>query len=233
MNGEVPYKAHEYGNGDGKEAIALVAGFAGPVGDLEQAAVDLARSGRDTIVYTYDKRILLAGESHLLPDFIETLHQDFNARTTEYAHHRYGGVSLGGAIAAGMQKKDSDPEHGLYAATGINAAELVLRHQLFRALIMAVHRIDIRKTFEKNGHTLDDLKETWHHIHTAPTTPFSIALGGLDYIVQRRKMARQLDDWHKTNSGIHVIHKPWLGHNGTIKWFNAHATELIDPKLNS
>lgn len=229
MNGEVPYKAHEYGNGSGTEVVALVAGFNGPIKDLEQAAIDLTNTGRDAVVYTYDKRILLAGESHLLPDFIETLHKDFAGRTADYSRHRYGGVSLGGAIATGMQKKDDRPEHGLYAATGIDAAELVMKHKLFRGLIMATHCIDIRKQFEKNGHTLDDLKEQWQHIQVPPSTSFTVALGGLDYIVQQRKMVRHLKEWGKTNNTIKVIHKPWLGHNGTIKWFNTHITELLGP----
>lgn len=229
MNGEVPYKAYEYGTGDSDEAVALVTGLAGPISDLEQAAVDLVSTGKDVVVYTYHPRILLAGEGSLLPDFIETLHDDFLARATDHPQHRFGGVSLGGAIACGMQKKHVNPEHGLYAATGINAADLVMRQQLFRALILATHRIDIRRAFEKNGHSLNDLQERWQHIQAPPTTPFTVALGGMDYIVQQRKMVRQLKEWQKTNEHIRVVHKPWLGHNGTIKWFNAHVTELLEP----
>lgn len=232
MNGDVPYKAHEYGNGNSVEAVALVAGFAGPVKDLEQAAIDLASTGRDAVVYTYDKQILLAGESHLLPEFIETLHKDFETRSADHILRRYGGVSLGGAIAAGMQKEDENPRHGLYAATGINAAELVMQHQLFRAVILAVHKVDIRKAFEKTGHTIHDLREKWQYLHTAPTSGLTIALGGLDYIVQKRKISRELNEWHKTNNNIHVIHKPWLGHTGTIKWYNSHITELLDTDPN-
>ncbi|USN96156.1 MAG: hypothetical protein H6797_03700 [Candidatus Nomurabacteria bacterium] len=231
MNGEVPYQAHEYGNGDNEEVVALVAGFNGPLTDLEQAAIDIVHTGRDAVVYTYDKRILLAGQSNLLPEFIETLHEDFTTRTAEYSRHRYGGVSLGGAIAIGMQKKDEHPEHGLYAATGINAAELVMRHHLFRALIMATHCIDIRKMFEKNGHTLGDLKERWQHIQMPPETSFTVVLGGMDYIVQQRKMIRELKSWQEKNDKVRIIRKPWLGHNGTIKWFNNNAATLLEPKL--
>ena len=229
MSCEVPYKAHEYGNGNSNEAVALVAGFNGPVSDLEQAATDLAHSGHDAVVYTYHPRILLAGESCLLPEFIETLHEDFTTRTTDCQRRRYGGVSLGGAIAVGMQKKDLNPEHGLYAATGINAAELVMKQRLFRALILATHRIDIQRAFEKNGHTLESLKHQWRHVHIPPMTPFTVVLGGMDYVVQQRKMVRELKTWRETNDHINVIHRPWLGHNGTIKWYNNNILKLLEP----
>lgn len=228
MTSEVPYTAHEYGNGDSDEVVALVAGFNGPVDNLEKAATDLVQSGRDAIVYTYHPRILLAGHSHLLPEFIETLHEDFVTRTSEYSRRRYGGVSLGGAIAVGMQKKDINPEHGLYAATGINAAELVMKQRLFRALVLATHHIDVQRAFERNGHTLESLKNQWHHVHVPPATPFTVVLGGMDYVVQQRKMVRELKTWRETNDRINVIRKPFLGHNGTIKWFNTHITELLD-----
>lgn len=229
MSGEVPYKAHEYGDGNSDEIVALVAGFNGPVDNLEKAATDLVQSGRDAIVYTYHPRILLAGHGHLLPEFIDTLHEDFITRTSEYSRRRYGGVSLGGAIAVGMQKKDTDPEHGLYAATGINAAELIMKQCVFRALILATHRIDVQRAFERNGHTLESLSNQWQYVNVPPVTPFTVVLGGMDYVIQKRKIARELKIWHETNNNITVIHKPLLGHNGTIKWFNNNVMKLIEP----
>lgn len=231
MNGEVPYRAVEYGDGNSNEAVALVAGLDGNSKDLEQAACDLADTGRDAVVYTHHPRILLAGEAQLLPKFIDTLSADFIERTADHERHRFGGVSLGGAIAAGMQRNYEayeNPERGLYGATGIDAAELVMKNCLFRAVVMATHRFDVRQKYKDNGYTLADLKAEWQDIQTPPTTAFSLALGGLDYIVQQRKIMSKMAVWQQQNADIKIIRKPWLGHTGTIKWFNGNISSMLE-----
>lgn len=228
MNREVPFRAVEYGNGDSQEVVALVTGFTGKTAQLEKAALDLVASGRDAILYTYDPRILLAGDAELLPQFIDTVSDHFTSQTTDHARRRYAGASLGGAIAVGMQKKDLAPERGLLAATGIDAAELVMRNQFFRAIVLATHHIDIRRTYEKNGYTLTDLRERWQEVQVPPVTPFTIAIGGLDVVVQHRKISRQLNEWKKENPDIRVVRKCFKDHNGTIKWFNQNIGSLLD-----
>ncbi|MFZ2544560.1 MAG: hypothetical protein WAW80_01145 [Candidatus Saccharimonadales bacterium] len=224
----VDYTATEYGSGKGDEAIALVAGFAGPISDLEQAAIDLADTGRDAVVYTYDPGILLEGDGELLPNIIPVINDDFLGRTSNHSRHRFSGVSLGGAIAIGMQKLHPNPEHGLYAATGIDAASLVMKHRLFGAMIMAVHKVDIVRAFRRNGYTLADLKSKWQDVQIPPDTAFTIALGGMDNIIHQRKMARQVSEWHNQNPDIQIVSKRWLGHTGTIKWFNNNITSLLN-----
>lgn len=228
MNMEVPFTAVEYGDGDNEEVVALVTGFAGKVGDVEQAATDLVATGRDAVVYTYHPRILLAGDPELLPDFIDTLSTDFLNRTPEHVRRRFGGVSLGGAIAAGMQKEYATPERGLLAATGVDAAHLVMENPAFGLMVRAVHHINIRRVYERNGYTLSDLRERWHDVQVPPQTPFTIAVGGLDYIVQQREIMPKLQAWKRENSDIRIIRKPWLGHNGTIKWFNRNIGSMLE-----
>ena len=60
-------------------------------------------------------------------------------------------------------------------------------------------------------------------------SPYTIALGGLDYIVQRRKMLRKINEWRPDNPLIHIIEHPRLGHTGTIKWFNSNILSLLEP----
>jgi hypothetical protein len=227
MTREVPFTAVEYGDG-GKEVVALVTGFAGKVRDVEQAATDLVRTGRDAVVYTYHPRILLDGDPKLLPQMIETLGRDFVQRTPDHLRRRFGGVSLGGAIAAGMQKDYATPERGLLAATGVDAAHLVMENPAFGSMVLAVHHINIRRAYLRNGYSLADLREEWHNVQVPPRTPFTIAVGGLDYIVQQREIMPKLTAWKKENPGIHIIRKPWLGHNGTIKWFNRNIMSMLE-----
>lgn len=231
MSGEVPYQAIEYGNGDSDEAVALVTGFAGKVADLEQAACDLAATGRDAVLYTYDPRILLAGDAELLPNFIDTLNTDFLTRTADHPRKRFVGVSLGGAIAANMQKLHDNPEYSLYAATGGDAAELVLRNRLFGAVVLAVHHVNIRQAYAHHGYELADLQERWKELQALPPTPFTVVLGGMDYIVRERKIRSDVALLQAERSDVRVIRKPWLGHTGTIKWLNTHAASLLSPEL--
>jgi hypothetical protein len=225
MSAEHAFRAKEYG--DGEEIVALVTGFAGNVNQLDQAARDLARTGRGAVVYAYHTGVLLEGDPTQLPTLIDEISDDFAERATSRAYLRFCGVSLGGPIAAGMQKKfaEQNPRPGLYAATGTNLAELVTRHSWFRLLIAATHRKDLHRLYK--GYTLDELNAAWSDVHTPPATPFSIVLGGLDRVVHYRKTSSKIASWQATNPGIQSLHLPRLGHNGTIRWFNNNCTELI------
>lgn len=228
MSKEVPYRAVEYGNGE--EAVALVTGFAGSVNDLERAGRDLASGCRKVIVYEYPTSVLLDGDAEQLPRLVETLNADFMARTPDHMVRRFGGVSLGGAVASNMQKEYINPERGLFAATGIDAAELVMNHHMFRAVVKKVHGVDPRRAFEANGYTLNDLKERWQEFQEPPVTPFTLALGGLDYIARQRKVMAKVKMWEASNPDIRIIQKPLLGHNGTIKWFNTNIDTVLGPE---
>lgn len=233
IQGEVPYTAVEYGDGDSEEAVALVAGFGGLISDVEQAAKDLAETGRDVVAYAYHPRVLSAGDGELLPQFIETLSTDFRERTPDYYRRRFGGVSLGGAIASGMQKsyeKYNNPERGLYAATGSEADDVVMKNHIFRAIVWASHRIDIRRAYERNGYTPVDLRERWNDIQIPPLTPTTVVLGGLDLIIQQHKVLSRAKEWRAAGRDVRVIRKPWLNHNRTIKWFNDNIISLLDPE---
>src|ERR1019366_4307248 len=133
-------------------------------------------------------------------------------------------------IAGGTQKMEAAPEPGLYAATGIDAAALVMNNHLFQAMVKAAHHVNVRRAFAANGHTLTDLQEQWRDIQVPPRTPFTLALGGLDYIVRQREILRRVATWRIHNPGIQIIRNPWLGHNGTKKWFNSNICSMLEPK---
>lgn len=226
MSDGVSFEAHEYGSGNA-EAVALVTGFDGKVGHLEQAARDLVVSGRDVVVYTYGTEVLLGGDGTHLPSLIQTIGTDFQSRTQFHTRRRFGGVSLGGPIAAGMQKACPNPEPGLYAATGIDAADLVMNHRLFRALVRRFHDTDTRQVFSDNEHTVDTLRELWRDIQIPPSTPFTLVLGGLDPIVRFGAMRPKVTAWKAGNPNIRMISRPLLTHTGTRKWFNDNCARLL------
>jgi hypothetical protein len=226
MSAGAAFRATEYGSGNA-EAVALVAGFAGETLQLDVAARSLAAIGRDTVLYTYHPDVLLAGDPDQLPQLAASLGEDFQARTADHIRRRFGGVSLGGAIASNMQKECPNPEPGVYAATGTDAADLVMRDALFRAIVLVTHRTDVRKAFTSKGHTIDDLREAWSEIHTPPATAFSLALGGLDRIVKYRHMRAKVAAWQEGNPSIRTHVLPRLGHNATIRWFNNNCASLI------
>lgn len=232
---DIPYKAIEYGGGNSDEVVALVAGFAYKNSNLETAGSDLEIAGRalaargwDAVVYEYHPCVLTAGDGDLLPELINTLSDDFLARTDGHAKRRFAGVSLGGGIAVNMQKKYDNPERGLFAATGVDAAELVMKNRLFQAMVRAIHHIDIVRAYQENGYTLASLRDKWRTVQEPPKTPITMALGGLDYIVNQRKMMRQIAEWRTVNPDIRVIRKPWLDHNRTIRWFSTNITSLVE-----
>lgn len=228
MNGHDSFRAVEYGSGEGQEAVALVTGFAGNVRQLDKAASDLSALGRDVVVYDYSPQVLLEGDSGLLPQLIDTLYGDFQERTSGHERKRFGGVSLGGAIASGMQKQHPSPEPGLFAATGADAARLIMRNGLFNAIVKRFHGVDIRKTYRANGYTMEDLQALWQDINQPPDTAFSITLGSMDYIIPIRRMKRTIAGWKSNNPDIQSRYLPHRGHNGTIRWFNEHCAELIE-----
>lgn len=213
--------------------MALVTGFAGNVMQLDQAARDLAGMGRDVVVYDYPPDVLLSGDGEQLPRLIDDLSEDFQERAAGHEKLRLGGVSLGGAVAAGMQKQCTDPEPGLYAATGTNPAELVLKHELFGAIVRKVHGVDIRRAFSTKGYTLDVLQESWRDINRPPDTGFSITLGAMDYIIPYHRIKSRIANWRQTNPEIRTHYLWRQGHGGTIKWFNAHCAELLSRSHNN
>ncbi len=229
MSVEVPYGIVEYGDGNSDEIVALVTGFGSKPGEFDRAGRSLVATGRDAVVYTYHPGVLLEGDAELLPELISAMSEDFEERAAGYPHRRYGGASLGGAIAANMQKRYDTPERGFYAATGGDAAEIIMKNRWFGAIVLAAHRVDIRRAFARHGYTHDDLQERWRDIQTPPTTPLTIALGGLDLIMRERKILPKIADWRAAGNDVRIIRKPWGGHNGMIKWFDANIASLLGP----
>lgn len=223
---EVAFRSREFGNGDGIAATALVTGFGGDIADFERAARDLEAAGSDVIAYQYDNDVFFAGDAELLPKLAEDLTRDFAARTHDYSTRRYSGNCLGAGIAWNMQKSDSTAQPGIYAASGVDAARLVMRDPLYRMAVRAIHKVDPRKEFELNGYTEQDLRQRWEHLQTPPDSNFAIVLGGLDYAVHYWQAVRTIKE-HRADNSIRIITKPGLGHNGVKKWFASHIPEML------
>lgn len=230
MSEKVKFDAASYGDGYSKEIVALVAGFGNKPGEFNRAASELARRGIDSVVYTYEPRVLLDGDADLLPQLIEDIYEDFQTRSVSHEKRRYGGVSLGGAIAVNMQKKDENPEQGLFAATGDDAAELIMHNPWFRAATMLFHHVDVKKAFVRHGHNYHTLREKWDDIHIPPETDFTMALGGRDKLIRRGEVVRKISDWRQEHPDrkVSVVTKRNLGHSAMINWFDHHIESLVN-----
>lgn len=222
----VIYQAKHFASVTAHEAVALVAGFNGHASDLGRAAVSLAMSGRDVFVYAPEPDILLSGDPALLPAYATETARQFRAYAADYPARRYSGYSLGGGIAANMQKNDPEALPGLYAATGIDAARLVTSNVMFRAMVYALHKTDIRRRYAERGYGNEQLARTWQPFQEPPHS-FTLALGALDYIVRPREIRQKLASW-QPNHAMRIIQVTGCGHNGMKRWFNAHVLSMVD-----
>jgi len=223
---QVEFRSKEFGEGS-NSVVALVAGFDGKIEHFNHAARDLVIAGNDVIAYEYDNDVFLAGDGTLLPSLINDLSRNFSERTSGHTSHRFAGASLGGGIGWNMQKNYQDAQPGAYAAIGANVAHLVIANPIFRGVVRYVHKIDPKKEFELNGYTEADLCEAWEELHVPPTTGFSVALGGLDYVIRRSEVMPKFKEWQK-ETDIRIITKKRLGHTGVIKWFNENTKQMLD-----
>lgn len=222
------FDIYPYGESD-HSIVALVAGFASSSGsgkDLDQAAIDLAANGNTVIRYTHPIDILGSGDPYLLNTLIEEISEDFHERSIGFQAVRYCGVSLGGAIAAQMQRHDDNPERGYYAATGGNLADIATS-PWFNFLVEQNQHVKIAQEFKKHGYDRDGLAAVWSELQTAPETPFTVALGGIDRIVSQRAARANLKRWQAQNNGIEVMTAPFATHIDTIQRFDRTLGRLV------
>lgn len=230
MSEKVKFDAISYGDGYSNEIVALVAGFGNKPGEFNRAANELARRGIDSVVYTYEPRVFLGGDASLLPALIDDIYEDFSDKSANHQKRRYSGVSLGGAIAVNMQKRDESPELGLFAATGDDAAKLIMDNPWFRAAVMLFHHADVKKAFTRNGYNYQTLRQEWDEIHNPPETGFTMALGGKDKLIREQTVVAKIDTWREQHPDrqVNLVTKRRLGHSAMISWFDKHIEQLAD-----
>jgi hypothetical protein len=221
------FRSREYGDGNSSEAIALVAGFDGKINHFDQTARALIAVGKDVVVYEYDNDLFLAGDPSMLPNLISDLTVDFQTRTANHIAHRFAGASIGGGIGWGMQRHSQMARPGIYAAVGADAAHVVMGNPVFRGMAIALHRVDPRKEFVRNGYSEADLRQKWQYLQVPPSTGFLAAMGGLDCIVRQKEVGPKFDSWRQ-EIDITVLMKKRLGHTGIIKWFSEHAVGMLE-----
>ncbi len=222
------FDIYPYGESD-HSIVALVAGFASSSGsgkDLDRAAIDLAANGNTVIRYTHPIDILGSGDPYLLNTLIEEISEDFHERSIGFQAVRYCGVSLGGAVAAQMQRHDDSSERGYYAATGGNLADIATS-PWFNFLVEQNQHVKIAQEFKKHGYDRDDLASIWSELQTAPATPFTVALGGIDRIVSQRAARANLKRWQAKNNDIEVMTAPFATHIDTIQRFDRTLGRLV------
>jgi len=218
---------------DAHKLAGLVTGFGGRASDLEQAALDFTAYGYDSIIYEVnDPEIFLSGDPQVLLETTARVADDFHKQAIGYDAVRLVGVSLGGAIAANVQKQFPDAERGFFGATGANAPDIMMSGW-FNNLVYARYHKNIRRAFERNGFDRDTLNDTWSEFQKAPDTPFTLALGGLDRIVRRDHAQKNIDAWRQYNSDIKVIESPTSNHGATIRRFNHTIVDIaLNPRSN-
>lgn len=220
------YKCQEFGEGN-RAAFALVAGFDGKIRQLETAGRYLARIGFDSVVYEHRPEALLDGDPEILPRLSRAMSDDFLRRTPDHRERDYGGVSLGGGIAGGMQAADARAGFGIYGATGADLARITLENPYFRFLVKLFHKVDIRRAF--GSYSLGELQASWQAMQQPPRTPFSLTIGERDLIVRPREILPKAAAWQRQRPDVRLVRVPH-GHSGTIKWLNGNIAALLYSK---
>ena len=218
---ELYSRPHEYGDSQSDKAALLIAGYGNTVPQqLEPVAVTLAEAGYNIYGYDFSTSVLEAGDPDLLPLVVNGITSDFRSRTGKYTSILPCGVSMGAVIAWEVQKQEHrKSQPGIYAATGTNSADG----------LFGINPImtPLRKAFTNKGFTKSDLQEKWDHIHTPPDAGFTVALGGLDIIVQHHSMMKNIRAWRQAGIPIETVHVPFRGHTRTISWYNQNIGQLL------
>lgn len=214
------FTGHEYGDVQTDKAALLVAGFMSTVPEqLENAATTLVDQGFNVYGYDFSPEVFTEGDPELLPTLIDELTTDFVTKTQSYSAIQPCGVSIGAGIAWETQKREPlRAAAGVYAAAGADSADGIFSPNPIM--------FGLRRAFTQRGYDHQDLKERWAELHTPPITGFTIALGGLDYIVRYPDITRKIRSWR--NEGVPIMTKTvWRAHTGTIRWYDQHLDQLL------
>lgn len=232
-----PFSSREFGGDATPNAALLVAGYNGHISDLETAAIALADNGFNVFAYEFDPDVLNSGHPDDLPGAIQELTDDFRTRTLTYRTIQPAGVSVGAGFAWATQKRsETEPAleqqilPGIYAAAGANSADGIFVKPTNPVMFAVVH--NIRKAYEANGYDHEELREAWREIHEPPKSGFTVALGGLDYVVRYRNIMRNIDEWKASGIPIATIMRKFEAHDGTINWFNNNIPFMLDTAKN-
>jgi hypothetical protein len=215
----------EFGDGSDKLAV-VVAGIDGLASQFNQTSKDLVAAGYDVVAYDYDNSVLYEGDPYLLPTLVRSVHEEVAKRVADgsYKAVRPSGVSLGGGIAYNIQKEL--PEHsepGLYVSAGGDAASTVTESVFFRGLARIFQKVDPRAQYRRNGFSTQDVREIWWEINRVPTTPFVMALGGLDFVIKKREILANIQ---REGADAYIIERK-LTHPQMINWYKTGIPEML------
>lgn len=132
----------------------------------------LLNDGYTIVGYDFNNAVFTRGEAHHLPKLINYVIDDVSEVINTYeklgiTDFGFYGTSLGGFVLYNIIAKIPKLKWGVINAGG-DAAEAVWQFRL------------LRKKFKKNGHTLDDLKESWKHLQNPD---FNDSLAGNHYLI--------------------------------------------------
>ena len=232
MASNVDLQHYEYPktvDADSNGLVAMTTGLGGRREDLEYAAKGFAERGNDVVIYTYSPDVLLAGDLNLLPDLGRRIADDIAERAADYDSIRSVGVSLGTTAvnytSTLLNEKFSDPqldspkiERTYLGATGGDAVDIVLHQRWFRSLLLAGYRQDIRKAYR--GVSDAEVADAWSDVLAPPTTPVTVAIGGLDRIMRPAQARKTIRSWRQLNSDIKLLYRRFKDHSGTIRQLN-------------
>jgi len=206
----------EFGDGSGGEFYSVVSGIAS--GEFDNVIEYLLATGRSGVHYRPGHLALLSGDGDALPNQIREITEHFKAVSPEGAQQYFISGSLGGGINSYVQQHSQNPEYGYYAATGVHPAGLVMDNPAFRAGMRIFYKVDPRRAYERNGWTSPDLRSHWDRISLPPESPYTLVLGGLDYIVPIVTATRRFNKWSQSNPDATLHIRPTQGHTGAIRW---------------
>jgi len=208
---------------DAKKCACIITGYRGKISSYKRVIKLLNARGYSVVAYEYTPAVLTKGDPKLLLRLIDQICIDFANRAAGFQDIICVGASIGAGLCFAIQRQFPNVRFGVYAGAGVSPPETIQAAPLFYF---------IRKRFAKLGINEAELQKIWMEIDILPDksfarTPFIMALGKKDKIVNYGKALTTLHAWQSQGQPIRIITKPRLGHIGIIHWYKNHFSELL------
>lgn len=217
------FTVHTFPLPGASKCACVIAGYRGKVSGYAAVIRTLHAKGYSVVAYEHSPAVLTTGEPQKLLDLLEGLYADFGTRSAGFNDIICTGASIGAGLGLAIQARFPAVRFGIYAGAGVSPPEAIFDAPLF---------FFVRRRFMGHGFRRAELKKAWRDADIVATkplvkTPFSMALGQRDKITNYHKALGTLHAWQEQGRTIQITTQPALGHQGIIRWYKKHFSELL------
>lgn len=218
------YKVQTFTVEGSTKCACIIAGYRGKISSYKKVIKILNKKGYSVVAYEHNPIVITKGDPTLLPTLVHQICDDFTQRTVTYDEIICVGASIGAGLCFALQRQFPNITRGIYAGAGVSPPATIYEAPLF---------FISRKKFAKAGYDKTRLLQAWADVDILPgtnfaSTPFIMALGKKDRIVNFEKAINTLHAWKTNGQNIQIVTKDNLGHIGIIRWYKKHFKELLD-----